>query len=144
MEEWIKSIEPESEAAELEKNEQYPLILNAGRHTSMNANTLMRDPSWNEGKRACTLAMNPADAEVYNFTDGQIVRIVTEAGKADVELEVTEGTRKGMVIIPHGFGLLYNNEIYGVNVNRLTKNTHRDKLAATPLHRYVPCRVDAL
>jgi anaerobic selenocysteine-containing dehydrogenase len=144
MEEWVKSIESESEAAALETNEQYPLILNAGRHTSMNANTLMRDPSWNEGKRACTLAMNPADADKYGFSDGQKVRIVTEAAEAGIELEVTDSVRKGMVIIPHGFGLIYNNEVYGVNINRLTKNTHRDKLAATPLHRYVPCRVEAL
>jgi anaerobic selenocysteine-containing dehydrogenase len=143
MEEWVKSIDPESEAAALETNEQYPLILNAGRHTSMNANTLMRDPSWNEGKRACTLAMNPADVDKYGFSDGQKVRIVTEAAEVEIELEVTDSVRKGMVIIPHGFGLIYNNEVYGVNVNRLTKNTHRDKLAATPLHRYVPCRVEA-
>jgi hypothetical protein len=31
-----------------------------------------------------------------------------------------------------------------VNVNYLTKNTHRDFLAATPLHRYVPCRVERI
>jgi hypothetical protein len=33
---------------------------------------------------------------------------------------------------------------YGANVNRLNKNTHRDRIAATPLHRYVPCRVEPL
>ena len=44
----------------------------------------------------------------------------------------------------HGFGLDYNGMVYGVNVNRLTKNTHRDKIAGTPLHRYVPCRVEAV
>ncbi len=31
-----------------------------------------------------------------------------------------------------------------INVNRLTKNTHRDHFLATPLHRYVPCRVEKL
>jgi anaerobic selenocysteine-containing dehydrogenase len=88
--------------------------------------------------------MNPADAGTYNLTDGQMVRIITEASEAEIELEVTDAARKGQVIIPHGFGLDYNGEVYGVNVNRLTKNTHRDKLAATPLHRYVPCRIEAL
>ncbi len=36
----------------------YPLILMAGKHIDKNANTPMRDPAWNEGKRACTLAMH--------------------------------------------------------------------------------------
>jgi hypothetical protein len=32
---------------------------------------------------------------------------------------------------------------YGANVNRLTKNMHRDQFG-TPMHRYVPCRVEAV
>ena len=27
-------------------------------------------------------------------------------------------------------------------LNQLTKTTHRDRLLGTPLHRYVPCRVE--
>jgi anaerobic selenocysteine-containing dehydrogenase len=109
-----------------------------------NANTLMRDPAWNAGKRACTLAMHPDDAATMSLADGQMVRIVTEAGKAEVELEVTPSTRKGQVIMPHGFGLNYEGKEYGANVNRLTKNTYRDKFAGTPLHRYVKCRVEVV
>ncbi len=144
LEDWIKGITAESEEAALKGDGRYPLILNAGRHMSMNANTLMRDPAWNEGKRACTLAMNPVDAEKLGFRDGQMVRITTEAASAEIEIEVTEDARSGQVIIPHGFGLDFNGNVYGVNVNRLTKNTHRDAFAGTPLHRYVPCRVDAV
>jgi anaerobic selenocysteine-containing dehydrogenase len=87
--------------------------------------------------------MNPKDAEALGLVDGQVARICTEAGEADIELEVTKAARAGQVIIPHGFGMEYMGQVYGVNVNRLTKNTHRDKMAATPLHRYVPCRVEA-
>ena len=109
----------------------------------MNANTMMRDPAWNEGRRACTVAMNPIDAESFGFADRQMVKVVTEAGEETIEVEVTEDARKGQVIIPHGFGLVYNGVKYGANVNRLTKNTHRDQFG-TPIHRYVPCRVEAL
>jgi anaerobic selenocysteine-containing dehydrogenase len=109
----------------------------------MNANTLMRNPAWNEGKRACTMAMHPADAAALQLKDGQLVRITTEAGSVEVELEVTDSARQGHVAIPHGFGLVYDGKSYGVNVNRLTKNTNRDFLG-TPMHRYVPCRVEAL
>lgn len=144
MDEWVRSIEPRSEADSLKADPRWPFILMAGRHMDMNANTLMRDPSWNKGKRACTLAMNPRDAERLGLGDGQMVRVITESGSEMIELEVTESTRAGVVIMPHGFGLIYEGTAYGANVNRLTKNTHRDRLAGTPLHRYVPCRVEPI
>jgi anaerobic selenocysteine-containing dehydrogenase len=143
VDDWIRKINPVDEEEQLKVDERFPLILMAGRHMDMNANTMMRDPAWNEGRRACTLAMNPADAERFGFTNGQMVKIITEAGEEIIEVEVTEDARKGQVIIPHGFGLVYNGVKYGVNVNRLTKNAHRDQFG-TPIHRYVPCRVEAL
>jgi len=103
----------------------------------------MRNPEWNKGKRACTAAMNPADVERLGLADGRRVRVSTEAGCGVIEVEATESVRTGMVLIPHGFGLNYMGTESGLNVNRLTKNTHRDRLAGTPLHRYVPCRVEA-
>jgi len=144
MADWVNSIEPTSEEKALWPDPAYPFVLQAGRHMSMNANTLMRDPAWNQGKRDCTLAMHPDDAKQLHIADGQKVRVITEAGQAEIELEVTTGTRRGQVIIPHGFGMVYDGKTHGANVNRLTKNTYRDKFAATPLHRYVPCRVEAI
>jgi anaerobic selenocysteine-containing dehydrogenase len=139
----LKSVDAAREEAALVMPQEFPFILMAGRHISTNANTLMRDPAWNEGKRACTLAMHPVDAAYMKLTDGQQVRVTTEAGSEEIELEVTDTAKKGHVVIPHGFGLVYNGKKYGVNVNRLTKNTHRDQFG-TPIHRYVPCRVEAL
>ena len=145
FETWLKEIEPERELELLEKDgKEYPFILSAGRHMDYNANTGMRDPAWNKGKRACTVIMNPGDAEKQGFTDGQMVKVTTEAGEETIELEVTDMTREGYIMIPHGFGLIHNGVKYGANVNRLTKSTHRDRIAATPLHRYVPCRVEAI
>ena len=139
----LKSIDVVSEEAALVMPREYPLILMAGRHISTNANTLMRDPAWNEGKRVCTVAMHPADAEALKLKDGQQVRVTTEAGFEEIELEVTDTAKQGHVVIPHGFGMVYNGKKYGANVNRLTKNTHRDQFG-TPIHRFVPCRVEAL
>jgi len=144
MTDWVNSLTPESEEKALKPNPEYPLTLQAGRHMGMNANTIMRDPAWNQGKRACTLAVNPADAAKLNITDGQMLRVITDAGHVEIEAEVTETTRVGQVIIPHGFGLVHDGKAYGANVNRLTKNTYRDKFAGTPLHRYVRCRVEAV
>ena len=143
MEEWINNINVESEKKELEIDPEYPFILSAGRHYSFNANTLMRNPQWLKGERACTCLMNPVDAEKLSFIDRQTVKVITEAGAVEIELEVSDEAREGQVIIPHGFGMEYDGKFFGVNVNYLTKNTHRDKLAATPLHRYILCRIES-
>ena len=37
---------------------------------------------------------------------------------------------------------VYQGKIYGANANRLAKNTHRDRIAGTPFHRYIRCRVE--
>ncbi|MBI4773411.1 MAG: molybdopterin-dependent oxidoreductase [Deltaproteobacteria bacterium] len=144
MKEWIQEIDPVLESKRLREHEEaYPFILSSGRHMDFNANTSLRDPAWNEGKRACTVLMHPEDAERCGFNDGQRVRITTEAGKETIELEVTRSTRPGYIMIPQGFGLVHGGKTYGTNANRLTKNTHRDRIAGTPLHRYIPCKVEA-
>ncbi len=143
LKDWIKGITPESEEKDLSVDPDYPLILIAGRHMRANANTLMRNPEWNKKLRDCTLLMNPDDVKGLGLEDGKQVIITTEAGSETIELEKSKSARKGQVIMPHGFGLKYDGKVYGANVNRLTKNTHRDPLAATPLHRYVPCRVES-
>ena len=142
-EDWIKEISPGEEEKRLKTDAEFPLILMAGRHMDMNANTGMRNPAWNKDKRACTLAINPSDAEALGIVDKQRVRVITEAGEEKIEAEVTQDARKGQVIMPHGFGLVYNGVKYGANVNRLAKNTNRD-FVGTPMHRYVPCRVEAV
>ena len=63
----LQTIEAAREEAALTMPAEFPLVLMAGRHIDMNANTLMRDPAWNEGKRACTLAMHPDDADSLEF-----------------------------------------------------------------------------
>ena len=62
--------------------DEFPMILNAGRHMDTNANTLMRNPEWNRGKRACTVAVSPSDAAALDLMDGDLVQVVTKADKA--------------------------------------------------------------
>ncbi len=141
LEEELKLLNPSTEEIELKMPEGFPFILNAGRHMDYNANSLMRDQEWNRGKRACTVAISPIDAEHLGLSDGENVRVTTEAGSDTGELEVSGQVRKGTVLIPHGFGLLYGDVVYGINVNRLTKSTNRD-MVGTPIHRFVPCSVE--
>jgi anaerobic selenocysteine-containing dehydrogenase len=137
------NLNPSPEAENLKMPTEYPLILNVGRHMDYNANTLMRNPDWNKNKRACTVAVSPVDAKAMGLVDGQQVKVETEASNEMGELQVTDQVRVGMVLIPHGFGLINEEDVYGINVNRLTKNTHRDPLG-TPIHRFIPCRVEAV
>lgn len=140
--EQVQALNAAQEEKDLQPPDGFPLILHAGRHMQYNANTLMRNPAWNDGKKACTVAINPVDADTLGLTDGQQVRVTTAAGSEVGQLETSRDVRPGTVLIPHGFGLDYQGRVYGINVNRLTKSSHRDPLG-TPLHRYVPCRVEA-
>lgn len=142
MEGEVVALSPQQMRDSICRSEEYPLILMAGRHMQYNANTLMRNPAWNAGKRACTIAVHPDDAATLALEDGQPVQVTTEAGSVEGELEISEQIRAGTVMIPHGFGLLYDGEVYGVNVNQLTKNSNRDRFG-TPLHRFVPCRIQS-
>jgi anaerobic selenocysteine-containing dehydrogenase len=140
MESWVKEVTPANEEVQLVSKE-YPMVLMAGNHMEMVANTIMRDPAWNEGRRPCTIQIHPSDVEELGIRDGDMALIETEAGSALIEAEVTNSSHRGQVVIPHGFGLIHRGQIHGVNVNQLALAKHRDRLAATPLHRYIPCRI---
>jgi anaerobic selenocysteine-containing dehydrogenase len=141
MAEWMLEVEPEQEKAAM-RNLEYPFVLMAGRHFQYTANSIMRDPAWNDHKEMCTLLISPEDARGVGVDDGGEVWVSTEASRVKIRAEISTMAQKGTVVIPHGFGLYYDGEVYGTNVNQLTKNTHRDRLAATPLHRYVPCLIE--
>jgi anaerobic selenocysteine-containing dehydrogenase len=143
MADWIREIEPDAEK-ELLNWADFPLVLVAGRHFPYTANSIMRDPAWNEHKTVCTAIMNKKDVHALGIEDGKEAWVTTESSRVRIPVEISDVAAPGTVTIPHGFGLDYRGQTYGINVNRLTKNTHRDRLAATPLHRYVPCRVEAL
>ena len=145
MLEWIEEIEPARELENLNSGrDEYPLIMSSGLHFDGNANTQMRDPAWNEGKAYHWFRMHPDDATRQGLEDGQMVRVITEAGREEIELKIDATTRPGYALMPHGFGLVHQGKKHGANANRLAKNTHRDRLAGTPFHRYIRCRVEAV
>ncbi len=64
LSDWIREVEPARESEALTKgHENYPFVMSSGRHMDYNANTGMRNPAWNHGKRACTAIIHPDDAE---------------------------------------------------------------------------------
>ena len=109
-----------------------------------NANTLIRDPVWNKSRRVGCLAGHADDARHWVSLMATRPGLTTKAGQVEVEVEINRFTRPGMVLMPQGFGLDFDHEKVGVNVNELTDAAHRDRLAATPCHRRVPCRLEKL
>jgi anaerobic selenocysteine-containing dehydrogenase len=140
LDEWVEEINPADELKALE-NRNYSMVLVAGERTDFNANSLMRNPEWTGGTRACAMRMHPDDARELGLETGMAALIETEAGSLEVPVEVSDRPPRGVVIIPHGFGLDYCGSADGVNVNHLTPARNRDRLAGTPLHRFVPCRI---
>ena len=138
----LKSVTPEAEDEALTLNPEFPMILVAGWHYDYNVNTAMRDPAWNGNRRTGCLAVHPQDATELGIADGEFGKLTTKAGAATVEIEISNLTTPGMVILPQGFGLNFNGRSVGVNVNLLTHAGHRDPITAVPCHRRVPCRLE--
>lgn len=143
LNDWIFEITPEQEEKEL-TNPEFPMVLNAGRHFEANINHTMRDPNWIKGKHnTCVLTMNPADAKRLHIVEGQTVKLQTRIGELMLPAHISRETRRNSVIVPHGFGFTINGKPGpGVNINMVTDSRDIDRLAGTPIHRYVPCRVE--
>ena len=139
---WMIHVTPQSETLDLAPDPAFPLVLMAGWHMDATANTLMRDPAWNRGRRVGCLAVHADDAEILCLADGDKALLTTKAGQVEAEVQISPFTRAGMVLMPQGFGLDFGDETVGVNVNLLTDAGHRDRLAGTPYHRRVPCRLE--
>ena len=139
---WLAGITPEAEKIAMAPDAAFPLILMAGWHYDYNANTMMRDPAWNRGRRTGCLAIHSRDAADLDLADGEMARLTTQAGEVTVVVQISKLTRPGMVLLPQGFGLDFEGKSVGVNVNLLTPASHRDRIAGTPYHRRVPCRLE--
>ena len=143
LQERLRAVDPPREMAALALPPDYPFILQAGLHVPVNANTLQRNPAWNQGQRWSVVLISPQDAAELGIADGEKVELATATGRVQVEAEVSERARPSCLYLQHGFGLIYDGVRYGTNVNDLTSASHRDEMG-TPLHRRVPCQVRKL
>lgn len=129
------------------RNRDYPFVLQTGERTDYNANTVHRDPSWRKKQRDSYLRMHQALAAELGVADGETVRLVTEHGEALVPALVTDDIYPGNLSMPHGYGLLWEDEEtgrlepVGTNVQELVSASHRDALTGIPLHKYIPATV---
>jgi anaerobic selenocysteine-containing dehydrogenase len=128
---------------------ELPLILSAGERRANTANTIIRDPAWRKRDAAGALRISPVDAGRLGLATGARARITTATGSAETVIEISDAMQPGHISLPNGQGLDYPNVdgqpvMTGVAANELTAAEWRDRFAATPLHKHVPARVEAV
>ena len=126
---------------------KFPFILAAGERRANTANCAIRDPAWLDSPDATSLAIHSSDAVKLGAADGSIVRIVTKAGAATVDIRYDDRQLPGTIALPNGLGMSHPgvqgaNEGRGVSPNELTPIDNKDKFVGTPFHKYVPARLE--
>ncbi len=124
----------------------YPFVLIAGERRSYNANTIYRDPSWRKDDPDGALRIHPDDAAALGLTEGGLARCESKRGAVVARVELTDSVLRGVVTLPHGYGLEHPDENgirrpNGINVNELTAAEDCDAVAGTPWHKHVPVRL---
>lgn len=129
------------------KNQQYPFILQTGERNDDNANTVHRDPAWRKKYVDSYLRIHQSLAAELGVADGEKVHLTTEYGQALVAALVTDDIYPGNLSMPHGYGLLWEDEKtgraepVGVNVQELIGAKHRDALTGIPFQKFIPAKV---
>lgn len=123
----------------------HDLVLIAGERRSYNANQIYRNSAWRKSDPDGAMRMHPEDARARRLADGSRAVCTSAAGEVEVTIEIDEALRRGVVTLPHGYGMRYQggNPI-GPQINRLTSTEHCDPVARTPYHKHVPVTVRPL
>jgi anaerobic selenocysteine-containing dehydrogenase len=125
--------------------EQFPFVLSAGERRAFTANTIYRDPTWRRRDAQGALRISAEDAARLGLAGGDAVRVVTERGAAEAVVEISPVMQAGHISLPNGMGVDHpEHGRVGVAPNELTSLHHRDSVAGTPWHKYVPARIETL
>ncbi|MGW7042926.1 molybdopterin oxidoreductase family protein [Streptomyces avermitilis] len=121
------------------------LVLIGRRHLRSNNSWLHNVPALTGGTNRCTLHIHPEDAERLGLTDGAPVRVRGAGGAVTAPVEVTDGIRRGVVSLPHGWGhdrpgtrMSHAALDPGVNVNQLLDGSLLDPLSGNAVLNGVP------
>ncbi|MEU4876102.1 molybdopterin oxidoreductase family protein [Streptomyces sp. NPDC021608] len=127
------------------------LVLVGRRHLRSNNSWMHNVPALTGGTNRCTLHIHPEDAERLGVRDGAPVRVKGAGGEVTAPAEVTDGVRRGVVSLPHGWGhdrpgtrLSHAASDPGVNVNQLLDGSLLDPLSGNAVLNGVPVEVAAV
>ncbi len=132
-------------AAEALPGDGHTFVLMAGERRTYNANQIYRNPAWRKTDPHGAMRMHPDDAASLGLADGERATCTSERGSIEVVVEVDDSVRRGMVTLPHGYGMRYKGgDPIGPEVNRLTSSERCDPRTRTPFHKYVPVTVQKI
>ena len=118
-------------------------VLIGRRHLRSNNSWMHNVPALSGGTNRCTLQIHPDDAADLGLTDTAVIK--GPGGELLAPVEVTDGMRRGVVSLPHGWGHdrggtgqeLATSQP-GVNVNQLNNGNHLDPLSGTAVLNGIP------
>lgn len=124
---------------------EFPFVLAAGERRSYNANQIYRNPAWRKVDPHGALRIHPQDAADLGIADGGKAYCSTAQGRLEVVAEYDDGMRRGMVSLPHGYGVRYNGaDAIGPALNSIIAAKDCDPLSRTPFHKYVAVQIQAI
>jgi anaerobic selenocysteine-containing dehydrogenase len=108
-------------------------------------------PTLRGGSNRCTVQINIDDAARLGLEDGKLVRVSSSAGSVDVPAEVCDTVMRGVVSIPHGWGLdgdrvraSVGSADPGVNSNVLAPSDLIDPLSGNAVLNGIPVTVASI
>ncbi|MGP4054533.1 molybdopterin-dependent oxidoreductase [Mycobacterium sp. 4D054] len=118
-------------------------VLIGRRHLRSNNSWMHNLPALAGGSNRCTLRMHPDDAAELGVTDTAVVK--GPGGELVVPVEITDGIRRGVLSLPHGWGHDRDGtgqrlaaEAPGVNANQLNDGSALDPLSGTAVLNGIP------
>jgi anaerobic selenocysteine-containing dehydrogenase len=143
----VGELEKEIDEGRLE-DDGYPFILSAGGRRSFNANTIYRNPEWRREDPEGAMWIHPEDLAGLGLPSGAKVVVESKHGSIVVTAEANEDAQRGVLGLPHGYGLTFPDEQgrqvqHGPRINRLTSSDYCDPIAKTPYHKNLPARLRA-
>ena len=121
-------------------------VLIGRRHLRSNNSWMHNLPALAGGTNRCTLQIHPADADALGITDR--ARIKGPGGELEAPVEMTDGIRRGVVSLPHGWGhgqpgtrQALAAQQPGVNVNQLNDGAAMDPLSGTSVLNGIPVQL---
>lgn len=136
--------------SELDRGHDGGMLLVGRRHVRSNNSWMHNVDVLVKGKERCTLQMHPDDASAAGVADGETVVVRSRVGGVEVPVEVTDGIRRGVVSLPHGWGhdaagskLSVASARPGTNSNVLTDEAVLDPLSGNAMLNGIPVEISA-
>jgi anaerobic selenocysteine-containing dehydrogenase len=125
-----------------------PFLLIGRRHLRSNNSWMHNVEVLVKGKPRCTLLLHPDDAAELGLADGAPATVASRVGSVTAPVELTDGIRRGVVSLPHGWGhhvpgtkMRVAAEHAGVSSNVLTDEREVDAVSGNAVLNGIPVSV---